>query len=71
MTKEDYKNFENRTKCWICDTSFVKNDAKVTDHCHDTEKYRGSVQRDCNINFSLNFKIPKSIKLWAYEYSWL
>ena len=24
------------TKFWICDNSFVKGDAKVSDHCHIT-----------------------------------
>ena len=28
------------------------------DHCHVTEKYRGTADRDCNINVSLNYRIP-------------
>ena len=31
---------------------------KVKDHCHVTRKYRGSVNRDCNIKVNLNPKIP-------------
>ena len=31
---------------------------KVSDHCHITEKYRGSAHRDWNINLKSNHKIP-------------
>ena len=34
MTKEDDKDFENSTKCWICDNVYVDGDVKVRDHCH-------------------------------------
>ena len=36
---------------------YVDGDVKVRDHCHITRKYRGSAQRDCNINVKLNHKI--------------
>ena len=49
MTNED-KDFENSTKCWICDSDYVDDDVKVRDHCHVTGKYRGSAYRDSNIN---------------------
>ena len=58
MTKEDNEDFENPTKCWICDSSYFDDDVKVRDHCHITEKYTGSVYIDCNINIKLNHKIP-------------
>ena len=58
MTKKDNKDFENSTKCWICDNDYIDNDVKVRDHCHITGKYRGSAHRDCNINVELNHKIP-------------
>ena len=54
MYKEDNKDFENITKCWICDNAYVDCDVKVRDHCHITGKYRGSAHRDCNINVKLN-----------------
>ena len=54
MTKEDNKDFENSTKCWICDNDYIDNDVKVRDHCHITGKYRGSVHRYCNINDNPN-----------------
>ena len=36
MTEEDDENFENSTKCWICDDDYVDTDVKVRDHCHIT-----------------------------------
>ena len=57
MAKEENEDFKNLSKCWICDDDYVDNDVKVTDHCHITEKYRGSTHRDCNINLKLNHKI--------------
>ena len=57
MTK-DHESFENSTNCWICDNTFVEGDANVRDLCHVTGKYRSPAQRDCNINASLNYKIP-------------
>ena len=58
MTKEDNEDFENSTKCWICDNNYFNTDGKVRDHCHITGKTRVSVHRDCNINVKLNNKIP-------------
>ena len=58
MTKTDDEDFENSTKCWICDNDYIDNDVKVRDHCHIKGKYRGSAHRDCNINVKLNHKIP-------------
>ena len=58
MTNEDNKDFENSTKCRICDNDYVDTDVKVRDHCHITGKYRGSAHRDCNIIVKLNQKIP-------------
>ena len=40
MTKEDNEDFENSTKCWICDNDYIDTDVKVRDHCHITGKYR-------------------------------
>ena len=48
-TEENNEDFENSTKCWICNNNYVGNDVKVRDHCHITGKYRASVHRDCNI----------------------
>ena len=58
ITKMDNENFENSTKCWICDNDYTDNDVKVRDHCLITGKYRGSAHKDCNIKVKLNHKIP-------------
>ena len=56
MTKKDDEDFENSTKCWICDNIYVDCDVKVRDDCHITGKYRGCGHRNCNINVELNDK---------------
>ena len=58
MTKKDNQDFENSTKCSICDNDYIDNDVKVRDHYHITGKYRGSAQRVCNTNVKLNQRIP-------------
>ena len=56
MTKKDNEDFENSTKCWICDNDYIDGNVKV-DYCRITGKYRSSAHRDCNINVILNHKI--------------
>ena len=46
---ENDEDFENSTKCWICENIYVDGDLKVKYHCHIIGKYRGSAHRDCNI----------------------
>ena len=58
MTKKDNEDFQNSTKCWICDNAYVDGDVKIRDHFHVTGKYRGSAHRDCNTKINLNHKIP-------------
>ena len=58
MTKKNKEDFENSTKCWICDTAYFDGDVKVRDHCHITGKYTSSAHVDCNINVKLIHKIP-------------
>ena len=50
MTKEDNEDFKNSSKSWTCDNDSIDNDVKVRNHCHITEKHRGTAHRDCNIN---------------------
>ena len=52
------KRFENPTNFWIFDKDSIDGDVKVRDQCHIIGKYRGSIQRDCNINNTFNQKIP-------------
>ena len=42
MTDEDEQNFKKAIKCHICDTKYTDKDIYVRDHCHITQKYRGS-----------------------------
>ena len=46
MTKKDNEDFENLTRCWVCDSDYIENGVKVRDHCHITGKYRGYAHRD-------------------------
>ena len=50
MTKKDNEDFENTTKCSICDNDYIVDYLKVRNHYHTTRKYRCSAQRDCDIN---------------------
>ena len=50
MTKGGNEDFNDSTKCWICDNDYVDNDVKARDHCHVTGKYRGPAHRDCIIS---------------------
>ena len=53
LTEEHKVNFENATKCYICEKLLGKD--RVTDHCHLTGQFRGAAHNGCNINY----KIPK------------
>ena len=54
ITKDDNNNFNDSTKCWVCDNDYVNKDVKVRDHCHVNGKYRRSVHRDCNVISIIN-----------------
>ena len=54
MTKKD---LENCTKCWFFDNEYIYSDVKLKHHRNITGKYRGSTERDFNINVKLNHKI--------------
>ena len=58
FSKKDNEDFENSTRCCICDNNYIDHYVKGRDHCHITEKYRGSAYRDSNINVKLNHKTP-------------
>ena len=47
ITKNDDEDFENSTKCCICDKGYVDGDVKVRYPGHITGKYKGSAHRDC------------------------
>ena len=39
MTKEDNDDFDNSTKCCVCDNDYIDGDVKARDHCHITAIY--------------------------------
>ena len=47
MTKGDDEDFKNATKFILY---YIDANVKVRDHCHISEKYRGSTLRDYNSN---------------------
>ena len=36
VTKKNDQDFENSTKCWICDNAYFDGNVEVRDHCHIT-----------------------------------
>src|SRR5206468_9167616 len=58
MTKDDWKNFNDSKRCYICNEKFTKEKFKVRDHNHVTDKYRGAACTKCNLGFKLSTIIP-------------
>ena len=62
MTFGILRDFQNATKCHICEKIFKpEDDDKVSDHCHITGKYRGAAHSKCNLEWAIsavNLKIP-------------
>ena len=56
-TEKEEHLFQESNNCWIC-KKLIDYDEKVRDHCRVTGKFRGTVHRDCNINFQLTKKVP-------------
>ena len=57
MIEKEEHLFQESNNCWICQ-KLIDYDEKVRDHCRVTGKFRGTVHRDCNINFQLTKKVP-------------
>jgi hypothetical protein len=55
MTKEDWKNYKNVECCYICNEKFTKENYKVRDHNHITDKYRGAAHTKCRLGFKLSY----------------
>ena len=58
MTEKEEHLFQQSNNCWICKKLIDNDDEKVRDHCHVTEKFRGSAHWDCILNFQITKKIP-------------
>ena len=67
LTYEETRSCENQKVCHICKKQFTtdKNDKntfelyhKARDHCHYTEKFRGTAHNICNLNYKTLKEIP-------------
>ena len=56
FTKEDEKQFNKASECWICG-ELLGND-RVRDHCHYTGRYRGPAHNSCNLKYQKPKFIP-------------
>ena len=63
FTKENEKQFNMASDCWICGEE-LGND-RVRDHCHFTGNYRGAAHNSCN----LKYRKPESIPVFFHNLS--
>ena len=61
ITKEEEKQFNKASDCWICG-EYLGND-RVRDHNHYTGKYRGPAHNSCNLKYSK----PNSISVFFHN----
>ena len=61
FTKEDEKQFNTASDCWICGEE-LGND-RVRDHCHYTGCYRGAAHNSCN----LKYRKPESVPVFFHN----
>ena len=61
FTKEDEKQFNTASDCWICGEE-LEND-RVRDHCHYTGRYRGAAHNSCN----LKYRKPESVPVFFHN----
>ena len=59
--KEEEKQFNKTTDCWICGEE-LGND-RVRDHCHYTGRYRGAAHNSCN----LKYRKPESVSVFFHN----
>ena len=60
MTEDDETRFKLMNKCHICGNKYTDKDVRVRDHCHITEKFRGSAHQECNVKLRIK---PEDIKV--------
>ena len=58
MTNNDKINFEQATKCYVCNGEFSDDNWKVRDHNHHTGAYRGAAHNNCNLSMKEHKFIP-------------
>ena len=61
FTKEEEKQFNMASDCWICGEE-LGND-RVRDHCHYTGRYRGAAHNTCN----LKYRKPESVPVFFHN----
>ena len=61
FTREDEKQFNTASDCWICGEE-LGND-RVRDHCHYTGRYRGAAHNSCN----LKYRKPESVPVFFHN----
>ena len=64
-TREQWRDHNIATICYICLKGFKVYDPKVRDHCHYTGKYLGPAHGSCN----LRYKIPNYILILFHSLS--
>src|SRR5207245_5212444 len=57
LTKDDWKEYNQAKCCYICKESFTKENYKVRDHCHVTNKFRGQACNRCNLQMKITHTI--------------
>ena len=58
LTDKENRSYENQKVCHVCKKLFKKDDKKVKDHSHFTDKYRRSAHNKCNMNYKITKNIP-------------
>ena len=60
ISEKGHEDFNNSAKCWICEKAkaYQEGEVKVKDHDRVTAKHQGSTHQECNLDLSLNKKIP-------------
>ena len=58
LTSKQIKAHSEVKVCHICLEGFKIKDRKVRDHCHYTEKYRGAMHSNCNLQYKIPGHIP-------------
>ena len=63
FTREDEKQFNTSSDCWICGEEIKNTNDKVRDHCHYTGRYRGAAHNSCN----LKYRKPKGVPVFFHN----
>ena len=58
FTREQWRESNQASECYICFKGFEELNSKVRDHCHYTGKYRGPSHRICNLRYKIPSHIP-------------